>query len=79
VWDVTDARSGALVHLNNGANAYWVRDGFFGKWLALGREDSFLGFPVGNDDGARQSFQGGCVKKVSGVTYAAAYGSWPCV
>ena len=79
VWDVTDARSGALVHSINGANAYWVRDGFFGKWLALGREDSFLGFPVGNDDGVRQNFQGGCVKKVSGVTYAAAYGSWPCV
>jgi uncharacterized protein with LGFP repeats len=78
-WDVTNARSGALVHVFNSSNAFWVHDSFFAKWLSLGKEDSFLGFPIGSDDGARQNFQGGCVKKVSGVTYAVSYGSWPCV
>jgi murein DD-endopeptidase MepM/ murein hydrolase activator NlpD len=77
-WDGAYARSGALVHLLNAPSAFWVRNTFFKKWLTLGEQNSFLGFPISNDDGVRQNFQGGCVKIVSGTTYAAGYGSWPC-
>lgn len=77
-YDATNMRTGALVHILGAPGASWIRNAWFKKWLAMGEQNSYLGFPIASDNGVRQNFQGGCIKIVNGTAVAAAYGAYPC-
>jgi murein DD-endopeptidase MepM/ murein hydrolase activator NlpD len=77
-FDTATWRTGALVRRNGVASANWIRNAWFGRWLALGMQNSYLGWPIGNDDGVRQNFQGGCIRIINGTATAGTYGSATC-
>jgi len=74
-----DRRSGALVRRSGASTAFLVRGSWWKRWLTLGLQNSFLGWPISFDDSVRQDFQGGCIV-VSGATVVSQpNGVAPCV
>lgn len=80
-------RNGAIIWHSGQSRARWVHGNIFRKYIDVGQQGSFLGFPTSDEYedsrttvGTRQNYQGGCIAfDVNANVYKAASGSnFPC-